>query len=70
MIGPDWPVLFPKETHNPATTRQLGLIFLLFQVGMEFDYGHLRSRSRTITAVSLMGIAAHFLAGFGIGHGC
>jgi Kef-type K+ transport system membrane component KefB len=34
---------------------------------MEFDYSHLRSRSRTITAVSLLGIVAPFLAGLAIG---
>ena len=45
---------------------KLGLIFLLFQVGMEFDYSHLRSRSRTVTAVSILGIAAPFLCGLAI----
>src|ERR1700679_991676 len=35
---PDWPVLFPKETQTSLQLLgKLGLVFLLFQVGMEFD---------------------------------
>jgi Kef-type K+ transport system membrane component KefB len=69
LIWPqDWPALFPKETQQSLQLLgKIGLILLLFQVGMEFDFGHLRSRSRTITAVSLMGIAAPFAAGLAIG---
>ncbi len=57
LIWPaDWPVLFPASTQTSMQLLgKLGLIFLLFQVGMEFDYGHLRSRSKTITAVSILG---------------
>jgi Kef-type K+ transport system membrane component KefB len=65
---PDWPVLFPKETQTSLQLLgKLGLIFLLFQVGMEFDYSHLRSKSKTVTAVSILGIAAPFLCGLAIG---
>lgn len=69
LIWPsDWPVLFPKETQQSLQLLgKLGLILLLFQVGMEFDYGHLRSRSKTVTAVSLTGIIAPFLCGIAIG---
>lgn len=64
----DWPVLFPKETQQSLQLLgKLGLVFLLFQVGMEFDYSHLRTRSRTITVVSLLGIVAPFLCGLAIG---
>jgi Kef-type K+ transport system membrane component KefB len=64
----DWPVLFPKETQQSLQLLgKLGLILLLFQVGMEFDYGHLRSRSKTVTAVSLLGIIAPFACGICIG---
>ena len=68
LIWPhDWPVLFPKETQQSLQLLgKLGLVFLLFQVGMEFDYSHLRTRSRTITAVSLLGIIAPFLCGLAI----
>jgi Kef-type K+ transport system membrane component KefB len=69
LIWPaDWPALFPKETQQSLQLLgKLGLILLLFQVGMEFDYGHLRSRSKTVTAVSLAGIIAPFLCGLAIG---
>ena len=64
----DWPVLFPVETQQSLQLLgKFGLILLLFQVGMEFDYGHLRSRSRTVTAVSVVGIIAPFLGGLLIG---
>ena len=65
---PDWPVLFPGETQQSLQLLgKLGLIFLLFQVGMEFDYSHLRTRSRTITMVSITGMAVPFLCGLAIG---
>jgi Kef-type K+ transport system membrane component KefB len=64
----EWPVLFPKETQQSLQLLgKLGLIFLLFQVGMEFDYGHLRAKSKTVTMVSLLGIVAPFLCGLAIG---
>jgi len=64
----DWPVLFPKRTQIViATARQARLIFLLFQVGMEFDYSHVRSKSKTVTAVSILGIMAPVLCGLAIG---
>ena len=63
----DWPVLFPQTTQTSLQLLgKLGLIFLLFQVGMEFDYSHLRAKSKTITAVSVFGIAAPFMCGLGI----
>ncbi|MEK7707894.1 MAG: cation:proton antiporter, partial [Verrucomicrobiota bacterium] len=69
LIWPvDWPVLFPKETQQSLQLLgKIGLILLLFQVGMEFDYGHLRARSRTVTAVSICGIAVPFVCGLLIG---
>ena len=63
----DWPVLFPQTTQTSLQLLgKLGLIFLLFQVGMEFDYSNLRAKSKTITAVSVFGIAAPFMCGLGI----
>lgn len=63
-----WPALFPANTQQSLQLLgKLGLILLLFQVGMEFDYAHLRSRSRTVTLVSLLGILAPFLGGMLIG---
>jgi len=62
-----WPALFP-DTTQPVLQflGKLGLILLLFQVGMEFDYSHLQTRSRTVTAVSLFGMAAPFLCGLAV----
>ena len=63
-----WPALFPPETQQSLQLLgKIGLILLLFQVGMEFDYGHLRSRSKTVTMVSLLGILAPFACGIAIG---
>lgn len=69
LIWPvDWPVLFPRETQQSLQLLgKIGLILLLFQVGMEFDYSHLKSRSRTVMAVSFLGILAPFLMGWAIG---
>jgi Kef-type K+ transport system membrane component KefB len=64
----DWPALFPIETQQSLQLLgKIGLIFLLFQVGMEFDFGHLRTRSRTVLAVSVFGIAAPFALGLAVG---
>jgi Kef-type K+ transport system membrane component KefB len=64
----DWPALFPKETQQSLQLLgQLGLVFLLFQVGMEFDFSHLRSKSKTVTAVSIFGMATPILCGLAIG---
>ena len=67
-LGALWPDglhwLFPVESqHTMQVLAKVGLIFLMFQVGMEFDFGHLTSRSRTVTAVSLLGIAAPVAGG-------
>jgi Kef-type K+ transport system membrane component KefB len=69
LIWPaDWPVLFPKNTQTSMQLLgKLGLIFLLFQVGMEFDYSHLRSKSKTVTSVSIFGMVIPFLCGLAIG---
>ena len=60
LIWPkNWPVLFPAETQQSLQLLgKLGIILLLFQVGMEFDFGHFRRQSRTVIGVSLMGIIA------------
>jgi Kef-type K+ transport system membrane component KefB len=60
--------IFPHETQTSMQLLgKLGLIFLLFQVGMEFDYSHLRSKSKTVTSVSIFGMVMPFLCGLAIG---
>ena len=71
-LGALWPEgfawVFPPETQKTMQVlAKLGLILLMFQVGMEFDFGHLRSRSRAVTLVSLLGILAPALGGLLIG---
>lgn len=62
-----WPAVFPAETQQSLQLLgKLGLILLLFQVGMEFDFGHLRYQSKTVVGVSLLGILGPALAGIGI----
>ncbi len=64
----DWPVIFPPETQQSLQLlAKIGLIFLLFQVGMEFDFTHVKSASRTVVAVSVMGVLAPALLGLAIG---
>ena len=66
--GEPAPLLFPLETQQSLQLLgKLGLILLLFQVGMEFDYSHLNTHSRTVVAVSVMGIVAPVLGGLAVG---
>jgi hypothetical protein len=56
--------LFPVETKDSLRIlAKIGLIFLLFQGGMELDCGRLRTRSRTVVAVYAFGIAGPFICG-------
>lgn len=60
--------IFPHETQTSMQLLgKLGLVLLLFQVGMEFDYSHLRTKSKTVTFVSIFGMAMPFLCGLAIG---
>jgi Kef-type K+ transport system membrane component KefB len=45
---------------------QLGLVFLLFLIGLEFDFSHLRRHGRSALAIALAGIAAPFALGLGL----
>jgi Kef-type K+ transport system membrane component KefB len=71
-LGALWPgafaALFPPGTQQSMQLLgKLGLIFLLFQVGMEFDYAHLRSQTRMVVAVALAGIVFPLAGGWLIG---
>ena len=48
---------FPKILQSLA---QLGLVFLLLIIGLEFDFAHLKSVGRTALSVSLAGVALPF----------
>jgi Kef-type K+ transport system membrane component KefB len=49
---------------------QIGLILLMFQIGMDFEFGHLRNRrnSRGLIAIALASIGVPFCLGLTIGH--
>jgi Kef-type K+ transport system membrane component KefB len=68
--------VFRPELHgvDPALTdavmpkiftviAQLGLIFLLFLVGLEFEFDHIRTHGRSAVLISLAGIAVPFALG-------
>ena len=48
---------------------QIGLILLMFQIGLEFDFGHLTERRnrKVVWSVAAAGLAAPFALGFGFG---
>jgi Kef-type K+ transport system membrane component KefB len=45
---------------------QLGLIFLLFLVGLEVDFSHLRWHGQGALAISIAGVAVPFVLGLGV----
>ncbi len=49
-----------------TTFSEIGLILLLFFIGLEFDFGHLRWHGRSALAVSLGGMIAPFVLGLGL----
>lgn len=61
VLGLVWPqalsALFPPSTQPSLhLLGKIGLMLLMFQVGLEFDFGHLRTRSRSVVSISLAGI--------------
>jgi Kef-type K+ transport system membrane component KefB len=50
-----------------AILSQVGLVLLMFLIGLEFDFGHLSDNRRTALSVSLTGIVLPFALGFGLG---
>ena len=45
---------------------QVGLVFLLFLIGLEFDFSHLRWHGRAALGISVAGIALPLLLGVGV----
>jgi Kef-type K+ transport system membrane component KefB len=59
--------IFPDEVKGPlALLAKIGLLLMLFQVGMEFDFSHLRDKSKVVVTSSLMGILAPLAGGLAI----
>jgi K+:H+ antiporter len=49
------------------TLKELGLIFLLFLIGLEFDYAHLKLKGGSATAIMAVGTIVPFALGAGLG---
>ena len=71
LLAPD---LFQYVFHStPAAPMQMlsqiGLILLMFQIGLEFDFAHLAARNnrRAVTAIASASMVAPFALGFGFG---
>lgn len=45
---------------------QIGLILLLFLIGLEFDFSHLRAKGRSALAISASGVVIPFLLGLAL----
>jgi Kef-type K+ transport system membrane component KefB len=60
--------IFHPAAHDIfGVLSQLGLILLLFLVGLEFAFGHLRVHGKAALAISLVGIGLPFSLGLGLG---
>ncbi len=63
-------VLFGATSATPITVlSQIGLILLMFQIGADFEFGHLKSKRNTaaVASISVVSIAVPFALGFLIG---
>lgn len=62
-----WSSIFRPEV-QPAFTmlKELGLMLLLFIVGMEFDFSHLKHLGRAAVMISVVGIVLPFVLGLGL----
>lgn len=78
ILGPSlFGRFFPEVStaiFNPAVNQvfsimsQLGLVLLMFLVGLEFEFGHLAVNRRAAFTVSAAGILLPFGLGIGLGH--
>lgn len=72
LLAPD---LFQTIFHStpPAPMQmlsQIGLILLMFQIGLEFDFAHLTDHHnrRAVATIATAGMVAPFVLGFGFGY--
>jgi len=57
----------PSTTQTIQMISQIGLIFLMFLIGLEFDFGHIRTHGRAAALVAVSGIACPFALGAALG---
>ena len=74
LLGVLWPAgfafVFRSTPAEPMTVlSQIGLILLLFQIGLEFHFSHLRASPswRAVARIALLGEIFPFLLGFAFG---
>src|SRR5262249_58848802 len=74
LFGLLWPAGFafvfrPAPAEPMTLLSQIGLLLLLFQIGLEFDFSHLRASPswRAIARIALLGEVFPFLLGFAFG---
>jgi Kef-type K+ transport system membrane component KefB len=63
-------MLFGAKTAAPITVlSQIGLILLMFQIGADFEFGHLKSRRNTtaVASIAAVSVGVPFALGFLIG---
>jgi Kef-type K+ transport system membrane component KefB len=56
-----------KASLHISILSELGLVFMMFLIGLEFDFGHLAGRSRTALSISSAGIILPFALGMILG---
>ncbi len=72
LFGGMFPGLF-HTVFNPSvssiftTMSQLGLVLLMFLIGLEFDFGHLGDNRHAALSISVIGIIIPFGFGFALG---
>jgi Kef-type K+ transport system membrane component KefB len=72
FFGGMFPHLFrlvfnPSVGQTFAVMSQIGLILLMFLIGLEFDFGHLKNNRGTALSISMAGIILPFSLGFVLG---
>ncbi|VTS06272.1 cation:proton antiporter [Tuwongella immobilis] len=81
-LAPEWSAMIfqphfesvPQAMSNVAIPKiflilsQIGLILLLFQIGLEFDFGHLKQFGGSAVAISLSGIIVPMVTGIGLAY--
>jgi Kef-type K+ transport system membrane component KefB len=72
VLGGFFPTVFhavfdPSVGQVFSIMSQLGLVFLMFLIGLEFDFGHLRENHRAAISISSVGILLPFGLGLVLG---
>src|SRR5215470_5901350 len=72
LFGGMFPTLFhrifdPSVSQVFSILSQIGLMLVMFLIGLEFDFGHLRNNRGTALAISSAGIVFPFTLGFLLG---